>query len=138
MVFWPELAGTPESERTIYWKIRRFVVIRARATYCLCLSINTYQGQGATKSSVTTQDHAPIVPVDGEVHLHPDEQNLTKSPIRIKTEDASISIDPMARINFGKVYTVEYNLKVRKIGRIISESIRQMEDYFVEAAKLSS
>ena len=135
MVFWPEPAGG-ESERTIYWKIRRFVVIRNKPTYCLCLSISTYQGRGTSKTGVIHDCHAPVIPVDGEVHLHPDEKSFTKEPLRIKIEDPSISIDPMSRINFGKVFTVEYNLKVRNIGRIISESCKKMEEYFVESIKL--
>lgn len=138
MVFWPELAGTPETERTIYWKIRRFVVIRAKSAYCLCLSISTYQGQGTTKAGVAIHDHAPLLPVDGEVLLHPEEEQLTKDPLYIKAEDPSIQIDPMSRINFAKVYTVEYNLKVRKVGRIVSDSVRKMEGYFVEAVKLAN
>jgi hypothetical protein len=136
MVFWPEPAGGAESERTIYWKIRRFVVIRNKPTYCLCLSISTYQGRGTSKAGVIHDNHAPVIPVDGEVQLHPDEKSFSKEPLRIKIEEPSISIDPMSRINFGKVFTVEYNLKVRNMGRIISESCKKMEEYFVESIKL--
>jgi hypothetical protein len=83
-------------------------------------------------------DHAAVVPVGGEMLLHPIEKALTKPPIVIKIEDASISIDPMSRINFAKVYTVEYNLKVRKIGLVAPDSIKKMEDYFLEVLRSTS
>jgi hypothetical protein len=68
--------------------------------------------------------------------LEPEEQGLKKDPLYIKIEDPTITIDPMSRIHFGKVFTVEYNLKVRKIGRVIPDSIRKMEEYFLEAFKV--
>lgn len=136
MVYWPELAGSPESERTVYWKFRRFVVIRPRSTYCLCLPMNTYQRKGTTKAGLAIDDCAPVLPVDGDLKLHLEEQDLRKEPLYIKVEDPSMSIDPTSRLNFGKVFTVEYNVKVRKIGRVIPDSIRKMEEYFVQAVKV--
>ena len=79
-----------------------------------------------------------MVPVGSHIKLQPEEEEqLTKSPLYIKTEDPSITIDPASRINFAKVYTVEYNLKVRNLGRIISDSIQLMEEYFAETIKLA-
>ena len=64
---------------------------------------------------------------------HPKEQQLTKSPLFVIVEDEAVSVDPMSRINFAKVYTVEYNIKIRRIGRICPDSMKDLEDYFLES-----
>jgi hypothetical protein len=136
MVPWPEPGGDfvkDQSGPPVILKIRRFVVIRPKATFCLCLPINTYSGQATTKPGVAAQDHAAVVPESGEAQYHPKEEKLTKTPMIIIVENASTGpISPMARINFAKVYTVEYNVKVRKVGRIASDSIWRMDEYFTE------
>ncbi|KAF2867744.1 hypothetical protein BDV95DRAFT_502078, partial [Massariosphaeria phaeospora] len=138
MMLWTEPTASSGSERTIYYKIRRFVVIRQKSTHCLCLPINTYSGQGITKRGIYVQDHAAVVSAGGEGQLIEREQELTKSSLYIKTEDPSISIDSASLIKFGKVYTVEYNLKVKNIGRILPASISHLESYVVDTLKLSS
>ncbi|KAF2181248.1 hypothetical protein K469DRAFT_589579 [Zopfia rhizophila CBS 207.26] len=133
MVLWPEPDGSPNPQGSVYLKVRRFVVVRARSTFCLCIPISTYQGQATTKANVAAQDHAPVVPIGGVAQLHPEEHRLTKSPLYIKVEDPSISIDLMSRINFAKIYTLEYNIRVRNVGRISSTSIKTLEEYFVDS-----
>jgi hypothetical protein len=137
MVLWPELAGNPESERTTYWKIRHFVVMRPRATHCLCLPLGTHRGRGSANQVAQAQEYAPVIPIDGHVQFHPDEQRLVRQPIQIKVEDASLSVDAMSRINFSKVVTVNHNLKVRNVGRIVVDSIKLMEEYFAESMGLT-
>lgn len=78
-----------------------------------------------------------MIPLDGHMQLHPDERPLNKSPLHVKVEDASISIDPMSRLNFSKVFTVGYNHKVRNVGRMVVESVKRMEEYFAESLGLS-
>jgi hypothetical protein len=136
MVPWPESGGRlvkDQSGPPVSLKIRRFVVIRPKATFCLCLPINTYSAQATTKPGVVAQDHAAVVPEGGEVQYHSKEETLSKTPMFITVENASTGpISPMARINFAKIYTVEYNVKVRKVGRIVSDSIWRMDEYFTE------
>ena len=140
MVPWPEPGGDfvkDQSGPPVFVKIRRFVVIRPKATFCLCLPISTYQGQATTKPGVTAQDHAAVVLEGGQPQYHPNEAKLEKSPMFIKVENHSTGqIDPMSRINFAKVYTVEYNVKVRNIGRIIPDSIWRMDEYFAECSRI--
>ena len=137
LVLWPEPVGVPDTERMIYWKIRRFVVIRPRNSYCLCLPIRTYQGKATSKAGVSAQEHAAIVPLGGEAQYHPDEQTLKKTPLYVKIEDASLRIDPMSRLNFAKVSTLEYSsMKVRNVGRVDSQSIKLLEQYFSETLQI--
>ncbi|CAO2655104.1 Nn.00g101680.m01.CDS01 [Neocucurbitaria sp. VM-36] len=137
MVPWPEPGGAfvkDQSGPPVLVKIRRFVVIRAKASFCLCLPISTYQGQATTKPGVGVQDHAAVVLEGCEAQYHPNETELRKSPMFIKVENQTTGpIDPMSRINFAKVYTVEYNVKVRNVGRFISDSIWRMDEYFKES-----
>lgn len=138
MVLWPELAGYPETERTCFWKIRRYVVIRPKPSHCMCLPIRTYSGKATSQEGTQAQEHAAVIPIGGHIQFHPEEEHLKRSPIQLKLEDPHLSIDPMSRINFARVYTVEYNLKVRNVGRVISESIKQMEEYFAESLGLGN
>ncbi|KAF2122710.1 hypothetical protein BDV96DRAFT_656362, partial [Lophiotrema nucula] len=135
MVLWPKMSSIPDAERAIHLKIRRFVCIRPRTTSCLCLPIHTYRGQATTKRGVSEEEHAPVVPLGGHVQLHPNEK-LSNKPLYIKVEDPNLTIDPMSRLNFGSVSTVEHNLKVRNVGRLVAESVKQLEEYFVESMKL--
>jgi len=116
-----------------FCEVRRFCIIRRKPTYCLCLPISTYSGHATTKPGLVVQDHAVIAPVGGSVQLHPKERQLMKSPLFVIVEDEAVSIDPMSRINFAKVYTVEYNVKIRRIGRICPDSMKDLEDYFLES-----
>jgi hypothetical protein len=38
-------------------------------------------------------------------------------------------VSPASRINFAKPYTIEHNIKVRNVGRVVGESVRQLEHY---------
>jgi hypothetical protein len=54
------------------------------------------------------------------------EQKLTKKPIRIKPQTPRDQLDPRSRLNYAKIYTVEYNVKVCFIGSVHENS----EKYF--------
>ncbi|CAN9461435.1 unnamed protein product [Alternaria alternata] len=142
MVPWPEPGGDYVKDRVgppVVVKIRRFVVIRPKNTFCLCLPIQTYGGQATTKPGVNPQDHAAVVAENDQVKYLPNEAELAKMPLYIKVENASTGpIDPASRINFAKIYTVEYNVKVWKIGRIVTDSVWRMEQYFTECSKIGT
>ncbi len=136
MVPWAEPSGDSVSGRYgshTFIKIRRFVVVRPRPGFCLCLAIHTYQGRATTKPGVRPEDHAAVVAEGEAPRLAPGELPLRKDPMFIKVEnDSTGTIDPMSRINFAKVYTVEYNVKARNVGRILSDSIWRMDRYFAQ------
>jgi hypothetical protein len=144
MTYWAEPRGYSPAQKEadtiaakVFTQIARFAVVRTRGTHCLCLRIRTYSGQATTKPGTVVQDHAAVIPVGGEVQLHPHEELLTKSPICVKLEDETLSIDSMARINFTKVYTVEYNLKIRNVGRVFGTSVGIMDEYFAAGLGLT-
>ena len=46
--------------------------------------------------------------------------------IRIEPDDKSFSLDPISRLNFGKVYTIDYSVKVKSIGMVHRTSMRHL------------
>lgn len=136
-LLWTEPAGNPlGSQRTEvtesvrvgryqekhYEKVRRFVVISAKRGHCLCLPINTYSNQGTNKKGVHAEDHA-IIYTDKPTRFEGElEKGLSKSPIRVIPVSGRHKLDKASRLNYAKVYTIEYNVKVWFIGKIHSAS----------------
>lgn len=145
MTLWSEPKGFSEAERAAigaaeqtFVEPARFVVVKPKSTHCICLRISTYSGQATAKPGVAASEHAAVLPLGGSFQPHPrGESQMTKDPIFIKLENPDVSIDPMSRINFGKPYTVEYNIKVRKLGRVYGESVAKMDEYFAESLGLT-
>lgn len=46
------------------------------------------------------------------------------TPIRVRPKKKMENLDPMARVNFGKLYTVEHNVKVYDFGDVHKDHIR--------------
>jgi hypothetical protein len=113
-----------------FMKIRRFVVIRAKPRHCMCLLITTYSRQGTSKTRVSPHDHAPLVLAGQTVKWHANEGRLSKKPIHFKLEDTDVDINPMSRIDFSRIYTLEYTVKVRSVGRVVPEDLPYLEAYF--------
>ncbi|KAH7068392.1 hypothetical protein BKA63DRAFT_113414 [Paraphoma chrysanthemicola] len=130
MTVWAEPRGFSEE---VFVEPARFAVVRPHSTFSVCLRINTYGGQGTTKTGLNPRDHAAVIPAGGRFIEHTKGEQLDKEPIEIKIEDQEIEIDPMSRINFAKPYTVEHNVKIRNIGRVFGESVGCLDRYFAES-----
>jgi hypothetical protein len=113
-----------------FTKFRQFIVLRERLHNCLCLPIHTYGGQGATKSSVRTQDHAMIYAKgeDGDPG-----ENLIKEPFSVIIENIKEKINPRSCIDFSRIYTIEHNIRVSKVGRILPSQLQRLNRYFVDS-----
>lgn len=46
------------------------------------------------------------------------------SPIRVRPRISGETMEPMSRLNYGKLYTIEHNLKVEHFGDIHGESLQ--------------
>ena len=142
MALWVEPLGfsrpsgnqRPES----FFETRRFVVVRSKPGHCLCLSVHTYGRQATTKRGVWADEHAAIVPQGGCQVLHPGEPELKKRPIQVKVEGRNVAVDAYSRIDFSRVYTVEYNIPVKNIGRILPQDIEMFETYFTQTVNMAS
>jgi hypothetical protein len=87
----------------------------------------TYSRQGANKGGVHAEHHA-IIYTDKEPSPLPGEREkgLTRVPIRVSPSQPRHKLDPTSRLNYAKLYTVEYNVKVWFIGRIHPRSEPQI------------
>jgi hypothetical protein len=93
--------------------------------------IFTYSGRGTTKPGVRPSEHAVIYYASLQTPtLLPRETGITKLPIGL--HPGPTESKPMAfssRINFGKVYPVEWNVKVKDLGRVIDVDMAKLGDY---------
>jgi hypothetical protein len=130
--------ATTSSNQTIHTKIRTFVVVRPKGKHALCLPIYTYSLKATSKPSANAEEHAPVVQEGKKVAYHQDEQvNKLKKPLFIIVEDPSIQWNSLSRLNFTKIQTVEYNLRVQKVGRINPDCLDDLETMFREGIGLN-
>lgn len=130
---WAEPKGFSDD---VFVELTRFAVIKPSSTFSVCIKISTYNGQATTKPGVASRDHAAVIAPDGVFTPHPQGEDLDKDPIEIKIENPEMTVDPMSRINFAKPYTVEHNVKIRNIGRVIGASVGLVDRYFAESLGL--
>ncbi|KAF2727514.1 hypothetical protein EJ04DRAFT_451204 [Polyplosphaeria fusca] len=123
---------------TAYSEIRRFVVIRNRGSFSQCIPIQTYRRRGATKPGLVPEDHGVIY--TGERGDDPPEllenEGISKSPIRVDSAAGEL-LEPESRINYGKPYAVEHNVKVLEIGQVAPEHIHLLQIYFEDTMRLA-
>ncbi|KAH8745335.1 hypothetical protein F5882DRAFT_235302, partial [Hyaloscypha sp. PMI_1271] len=127
-VLWSEPVGSGGTEITTdakygekaFHKIRRFLIVKNKKGHSLCIPILTYGFQGVLKYGVHPIDHAVVYSSrrDGPYISDREEGLMTKKPIRIEIKDPAHKLDPLSRLNYAKVYTVEHNVKVLFIGKV--------------------
>lgn len=90
--------------------------------------ITTYGRRGLSKPGVLKRHHAVIYSgrveperVAGEMP-GPGEHDVLPS-IQVRPTDEDDRMDPMSRLNFGKLYTVEHNVRVFNYGMVIPDHI---------------
>lgn len=146
-VLWSEPAGGRATSFTrgtvlnafgerVFSKIRRFVVVRQGATSCTALRISTYGGQGVAKRGITKSHHGIIYTGRHVQQHHPSETPARREspmqPVSILVDPDSSNnvLDPMSRINFFEVHTVQYNVKAKPLGKVNSRSLAALEQQF--------
>lgn len=122
---------------TVFTKIRRFIVAREGPTHCIAVPIATYNGQGVSKSAIIKSEHAIVhttktapEPLPGERPTRGEAPMLPQS-IRVDVDNKYDKLDSTSRINFGKVYSVEYNIRVRSLGKVNRDSMQCFCYYFI-------
>ena len=135
----PPTSTSSTSTQMVHAKPRIFVVVRQKSKHCLCVPVYTYHQQATSKPGVNPEDHAPLI-VDGtsvEFHENEEKEKLKKA-LSMIPEGQKAQWSPMSRINLGKVQSVEYNLKVRTVGRLTHSSTTDLEILFREAIGLDN
>nr|OQO30905.1 hypothetical protein B0A51_03188 [Rachicladosporium sp. CCFEE 5018] len=122
----------------IFAKVRRFVVVREGAGYCSAVPINTYGGRGVEKAGVTKSEHAIIytgktIPTPRLAEMSKrGEAGMLPQPIRVDPDKPEDRLDPMSRIDFGKVHTVVHNIKAQSFGQVNRQSMDSLVHQFQE------
>ncbi|KAG4432397.1 hypothetical protein IFR05_012126 [Cadophora sp. M221] len=89
--------------------------------------INTYSRNGVTKHGVLAEHHTIIFSDKNPVYFKGGKQKgLTKKAIRIVPSGPRHKLADTSRLNYAKIYTVEYNVKVWFIGKVVKDSEWQL------------
>lgn len=88
----------------------------------------TYGGQGTLKRGVHPDCHAIIYTSKSPEMKHG--ERITKKPVKMDPMTPRDKLDPASRINYAKVYTVEHNVKVYFVGKVVDKhEQRVVTDY---------
>lgn len=61
---------------------------------------------------------------------------MTKEPLAVTPASSDQKLDPMSRLNFGKIHTVEHNVKVKPVGKVTEESMLSLLAYARSSLKI--
>ncbi|OIW30610.1 hypothetical protein CONLIGDRAFT_630568, partial [Coniochaeta ligniaria NRRL 30616] len=127
-------ACPPFHQEKPFAKFRWFVVVRKRLHHSLCFTITTFGGKGATKTSRgRARDFVVLYPHGIEPPEPWPEEGIERDPLAVIIEEGQQFLSPAARVDCGRIYTVEDNLRVMKIGRIHPESLGNLEECYRES-----
>lgn len=54
---------------------------------------------------------------------------MVKEPLEVVADSPEQTVNPMSRLDFGRIHTVEHNAKVLPIGRVTLESMARFIQY---------
>ena len=96
--------------------------------------INTYNSKGVTKPGLSESDrraHAIVYMTDTQPScLREEEEYLAKKAIAVEKASPDQKLDRMSRLNFKKIYTVEHNVKVMSVGKVVGSSLAALLGYW--------
>lgn len=65
--------------------------------------------------------------------LEEEKRGLVKVPIAVTAASADQKLHPMSRLNFGKHYSVEHNIRAMNVGFVAEASRLYLKTYFENA-----
>lgn len=90
-------------------------------------AISTYRNQGTFKNGCYPGEHALVynygVVPESCYFLGERENGLYKAPIMVYPANDSTLLTKESRIRFGKIYSIEWNVKVKDIGIVADEDL---------------
>jgi hypothetical protein len=95
--------------------------------------IQTYNNQGATKRGLVMSDHGIIyTTLSTPAQLRG--EDLTKFSIRVQPANGE-HLELTSRVNYGKAYAVEHNVKVFEVGMVLEDHRYLIKEYFDSAMR---
>jgi hypothetical protein len=119
----------PIYSEAVYSKIRRFLVVKQGDRSCTCLSLTAYGGVGHKKRGINLHEHS-LIYSGTTVPSRPN--GISKESLKINLSKGAGQIPNNTLVNFGRIYTVETNVKVKDIGDLDTNSRRLMRRYYNE------
>jgi hypothetical protein len=99
-------------------------------------AISTYRNQGTLKHGCDPAEHALVfnTGVNPETCFLPNERErgMYKEPIEVCPADSGSYLTRESRIRFGHVYSIEWNVKVKDIGRVVAEDLGLLNAHYEE------
>ncbi|KAK5170652.1 uncharacterized protein LTR77_005241 [Saxophila tyrrhenica] len=120
----------------VFSKVRRFVVVREADNYCTCLPIVTNRGLGVAKRGVTKSEYsiihtsAEVPPIKTAERPLQGEMGMRPRAIRVDADDPTDKLHDMSRLDYGKVHTIQHNIKVKKFGKVHPKSMNALVHQF--------
>ena len=66
-----------------------------------------------------------------------DEGLFAQDFLLVKVENSAVELEEGSRIDFSKPFTVSHDIKIRNIGRVVANSIWQLDNYFARGLGLT-
>lgn len=107
----------------VHTSVRRLVVVRSKSEFCFACPIFTYSERGTTKGGVRPWEHGIIYSSGCSAKLLPGETGITKPSLSADMAEGVPDLHEASRIYYGIHHPVQYNIKVKDIGRIPREQI---------------
>ncbi|KAK3327974.1 hypothetical protein B0T19DRAFT_179198 [Cercophora scortea] len=109
-----------------YIGFRRFIVVANDEGHCTCVPILTYERRACTKRGVKPQKHGIVYQVGSKPRTLVGEPKLGFPPVRMELDDPSEKLAAESRVNYSKLVTVEHNVKVFFVGRIVRQDFEEV------------
>ena len=93
--------------------------------------ITTYAGRGTAKPGVDASTHAIIYMSNSKPSRLQSEAEMIRVPLKVEPADPSQKLDPLSRVNFAKMYTVEHNVRVMPVGQLSKSSQHLLVGYWM-------
>jgi len=90
----------------------------------------TYKGRGTSKPGIDASSHAIVYMSNSQPGRLDVETEMTKESICVDPATADQKLNPLSRVNFAKIYTVEHNVKVLPVGTVAKKSMHHLRGYF--------
>ncbi|KAJ0117783.1 hypothetical protein J7T55_001983 [Diaporthe amygdali] len=121
----------------VWTGFRRFIVIRNGEGHCNCVPILTYGKLGCLKNGVKPHHHGIVFERGQQATRLANEPSLGFDPICMEMHPGE-HISEESRVNYSKLVTVEHNVKVLFVGRVLYDDwpiVQQAVDSCWDAKK---
>ena len=133
--------ATGSKDVSLYSETRRFVVVKTGENYCSCIPIVNYNYSGGRRSRIKLSEHSIIhttqrAPNPTEAELPRRlmsgmaESGLLSQPIRVHGAGVQDVLDQVSRIDYGSIYTISHDIKVRPLGVVAEQSMVALSQQF--------